>query len=1396
MPFSIIAVLIMVCSIAAGAYMQQVNDQRLSAGRGSRIPDIEAVLSAIQHHLEEIADQCTGRAVDAQLVNDGVESPRSMWQLDLQFKKLFGEAVAGNYTGRLFKEQELSVNASVREANLSAQPMVYRTMNRFGMLVNTSGAGALRALALVDLVIRAKNAPPQARTVNIDRQTPSWYPYMLEQACRMRRDCAGEGLVELLMKEMLTGYLYRSLPVMKARWRSEPSVSRGWSAINFTGLCRLAIQDALLMEEKVLLARASPSRLNDYFNANIDRHFRVASALPTYSFDEYSAPWAEAPEANDLYLDIPEFTGSIPAYYRLNDSAPSAFFSPFPNSSWRSGPDITTTKWVYAGEEVMADSYVLEMQVHGTYHLVVSPDGVAGRAISFDVPVHLDFMVESGWQEMSADWAERGKDHCQKENASLFDDEFMFQYSAPVRLSVAIEDPTGADVRSSGRPFTVALSIDSEPAGLFKKQDFSVSGLTVARLPRGPHTFDVALTYSDGAEILHGSASASFTGTLGNVTIRADRGMDTARFWSVVMAYIREVPYDLRMSKMLELFSKMAGYPMPAELAGLQASSPASVQRLISWGQNFHRYLVAEQIEGASGAAGDHTEAMISTIEVMLEVTGRIEGLLAGLAWDTQARSLAISALNITVKALYDKGSRTNILEINFESAYSKAVLRFGKAEDGKDRWSLEMPQKKDYQWTFDPLEKNDRITLAFEGAVDILFIAAAACSLWNKYQKYQSSDGGLSAPEVLDLSLSMAQICLRLTTMVVTTLSKGLFKGISEEGGKVLKIAGEYVNFVAGFLQLVQMWNDELEKFQGDEAAWAALFTGFDETTVTFYLTVASTLVSLVAVLAMAGAAWGGGLAAIAFLSPFLGPIGAVLALVTLLVMICYNSEAIGCWMAGTSTTEARDKTIASIGSTLQGTVGTMADLNEFKADEMMLEARSTRGTAFLLDSLGVLVNDASFGFQLANISAFSYDMAWAKEHQAKAVRCLRYFLVTMWKQANDFHDDDSVRKGESQDRHNLPDKGTLGGENDWHVDIKVTDPLKGWELRQLFDTDIEGYLLGLTADEARNVSLKFILTITKGGVSSDGLQAWVDTVGRISDMVTLWQNRLAASQAMVSYVQGISSQRYRNDLGYLQIRMSDAYSDAKVIISSHDGKGFRYFTGKTERWEERSIQYDIGRPDAPCRLYLQPGKYDVEISDHTPASETRWTKRTVNVHPFYSPKFSLETMMISARPQPIFFTIDDRLNGTVDLSVLSLDGSGSLQGTLMYHRKFNMSTAPGDKFYVDDSWIPGFNFDNSAGGETDEMKASLKMKVHIDIGIDNDSDGDYETRESIEIPASSIRNDHVMVMQANDAGKHNEQLEYRLIIFDSKTNRVFPGIEGDLIMTRYTYWDTITQF
>jgi hypothetical protein len=219
-----------------------------------------------------------------------------------------------------------------------------------------------------------------------------------------------------------------------------------------------------------------------------------------------------------------------------------------------------------------------------------------------------------------------------------------------------------------------------------------------------------------------------------------------------------------------------------------------------------------------------------------------------------------------------------------------------------------------------------------------------------------------------------------------------------------------------------------------------------------------------------------------------------------------------------------------------------------------------------------------------------------------------------------------------------------------------------------------------------------------------------------------------------------------------------------------------------------------NINGKDSPLGIYLQPGRYDVEITGQFPATQTSWTKRTVDVYSFYWPLFCSRTLTIAPKAKPIFFTIDDRFNRTAELTVECQDAKGNILGTLCDQIRFNQSTVPKGRFYIDDKWIPGFSFDNSVGGETQEMRDSLTYSIAITLRLDCNADGQLDTVEQQMFTTSDIRNDHIRVMQAEES-KHADQLEYRLVIAGSLLETIIHGMEGDYSVKEYMFWETVTK-
>jgi len=417
--------------------------------------------------------------------------------------------------------------------------------------------------------------------------------------------------------------------------------------------------------------------------------------------------------------------------------------------------------------------------------------------------------------------------------------------------------------------------------------------------------------------------------------------------------------------------------------------------------------------------------------------------------------------------------------------------------------------------------------------------------------------------------------------------------------------------------------------------------------------------------------------------------------------------------------------------------------------------------------------VDAPDISFEMRNLSRYQYDTAWAREHQAKAVRSLRFFNIALWKQVDEFGGAGwTVLNGDL--------------EQTWDSKIMITWP-DGQRARIELGY-IEKFLLDLNASSMDKTKIDFEIT---GRVVVDRLKHWMDPLARIGDQVKLWEKRLAASQEMKTYLSGLSSVRYRNDLGLLKVQLSPTYTTATLKVTAGDQFDFQ---DGTTAGRASILQKTITRSDGPTYIYLEQGTYSVEFSQQKPELFFKDKRGTVNVVGLYSTGFGQQTIDIRPEPDPIYFQIRNEFNGSIKVRVDVLDQEGNAVGALGTAFSYNNTTTLGGKEYINDRWIPGFCFDNNMGFATPEQAESLTWHIRFTVELDRENDGIYEVTRTKNVFTNDIRNDHLAKMDADDK-KTDNQLGYYLTILNEPFSQKYGEDEDgyDLQWEQYIEWDKI---
>jgi len=1362
-PFSIVAVVILVGSVVTGAYMQQAGRvENENRGRSAGI-DVDAAIPQLRSDLEEIAARCIEAAVHQQTTPDADEGYQGLWRVDQNFRYYFGQQVRQEWGQKRLEKYCLTVEAGNAALEISTLPMNLRAINRLGMAVNMTAPAGFRIGGAVNFTFTLESGQKLQKKVDFELSKTNWYPLALFQANRLRRDSVNEGLLELLFKEMFRGFLdtdfEKMLSIRNQTRRDDPkstfTVGDLWKKRNLDEPGYNAVDLAMKIEEQALFGESRGKSLNYYMNLTGNRPLDLYSALE-YPNGVFNAATAFNGIGDDgLDLDLGPFFSGVTLLPLDGKGAGADKFRLLVNSLWMELPQPEFRKLTFAGEEERVDVYMLEVTVNGVYRLMVGPD--ERHLLELDIPVHLQFTVDRQYLETNRPWSEEGRFHCEIEDLDLFNSEYAGLYCRPVALVVDISNSTDVRAREMPGRCTIDLSLDGDYLGTFRRGEVGPDGLVLLNVPSGPH--QISVLWNDGltGEQEQGSATAVLNDTDGKLEIGTEQQLDTSLFWTYALGYIRDTPSKLRLSRLVEFLSIQAGYPVPHDAGSTMLDSPQSAQFMQYWLAGMESSLGSTGLSTKYSASADATvlKGASCVVKVIREALKWMEKVDKAVTEYNKLHPAAPTSVEPSISYASGHGA---------ESFAGSVEGEFGKESLAMDRPGNAAGWKVSRSEGGSSAESGGSGKLGFGAAMDIGITITVVVSAYFKYVKYQTTDGISSLNEKVDLSLECLKVTLQVTRLMVQYVLKSV-SGTLANNANLVSSAAAGLGVVIAVITIVQLILEENQKFRGDSEAWKALFTGLDMDTVTVYLSIAAIALGIIQILVLCGS-----LSAVA---PYLAPLWALVALISLICFMFLDWNAFSTMVSGVMTDSDRDNMANSIEGTLRDTARTISRLNEYPADAEMLSARQARGAASLMAGMASFVDDPKLSFEMRNLSRYQYDTAWAREQQARAARSLRFFNIALWKQVDEFGGADWTLLHPNE-------------EQKWDSRIMITWP--DGERGKIELDYIQTFLLGLNASEMDNTKIDFEIT---GRVVVDRLSLWMDPLARIGDQVKLWNKRLAASQTMKTYLFGLNSVRHQNDWGLLRLQLSPTYTSCTVKVTKN--AQFDFQDGSTAG-RASVLQKAITRSDEPSYLYLEPGTYTLEFSDQKPALALKDKRATVKVVGLYSPDFGQRTINIMPEPDPIYFQIKNGYNGSIRVRADVLDRESNVVGALGTVFEYNNTTTLSGKEYINDAWVPGFCFDDNMGFATAEQTDSLSLHIRFTVELDRDNDGIYELTRTRTVYMNDIRNDQKAKMNADD-GKHDDQLGYYLSVLNEPFMQKYgEDTEGnDLLCAQYLEWRTV---
>ena len=1386
--FSMVAVFLLLGTIGTGVYMSELersaNDDRVNI----LLDDFEAVVAGERTQIEIMAATAL---LNASFRTFGASCPsekRTMVTLDHFFQADFKRAMDSYYDGKLNGTGDIRIKAGNYQASLSPVPQTLETINSLGMPAAMTFAGAVQVAGFVNLTVqRVRGSREWGQCAVIDFEVVVSCPslFIQETATRIQYDLSGEGFIALAAERMLTRELARKYWYYRGL---EPDVN-SWA---FKAQIKRSVECALELELIALLHAASADSYRNLLSTGGPVSLSVENGLDDLNF-------SRAPAPDEMAVDLQPFRG--PVILRSNDRrfAPSEPFRFRTQASWVTGPDIQFTKTVYAGEETRDDYEVWAAHLKGAFRIAFSEDSSRlPYGMTFDIPVCLDLKAYYKEYSPDADVARHGIYHPEVEDAGQFRSAVLDAYHARGNVSVRLVD-NGTTYSDFG-DVQVDILLDTVPMGTFRRPNSGTNEFRFENVPSGPHTMEVFLRRNSN-DTIFGDAEflANPPETCIDIVLTADYA--PSPFWSLLLSQLRNTAPNLRPVETLRFFADLLGYPVPTGIRLISNNSPDEIHSLLAWGAGLQRYSERVSNDGdmPPGLSLDTMASISSAVAIDLQLIGAIQELMDSckkyydqlhnltrlLRKDKRGAEFDIQGMSLSIQQTKKGGTS---IKFEFSADILSTSVEFKRTSHStpwkispinvpflKKSGSAAPKVEKKVSWAFDPPPTDmAEFKIKMSAMGDILGIANMAVGFFQQCAEWSVADEETKKTITFDLQLNLLELMLKVGSFVVNTAGPIMYAGQGVSTGvKACRIGSQAIGLVTGIMDLYSCYREEAEKYDDDPYAWTALMTGFDKETLTFYLTLTSTIVSLVSTAAYVAAAYGAtqsALTAAAITTTTLGPIGWIMTGLLLAITFIANSEDMRATLTATLSPSDEDDLKSSCKSILEETLALQVSLNGIRVDEIAGAARISSGASYNLLRLSRLTTVERLSVDFQNVSLSCRDLGDAKLEQARRVMSLRYSLMALWSQMDDLHDDDIEERESSEngDRHSFPDKGLMGKDHHYSGDIKVTSPRMGWKGHEMRQSEIFPFLQNISEDEIEETKVSYALFKDMWFVKA-GVAQWQSTIDQLSRQVQVEMAGYSAAVSRCAYISTLPSTRYRPEWGYLQIIGCDPFVEMKLKIMSKDSQGFSYLEGITPRFSQNDLRITLTNMSHPMNIYVDPGNYSVECIETFPAVDALSNKKVSGVAALPDdPDFCLKPARFTAKSCNVFFDIENRCNGTVELDASILDDTNMVQQWVFLDLGLNNTTRYINHTTIKNDWL--LTAEEGIYGVSDVYVPPRDEAVYIlrfAVGIDSNGDSIFESNWTLNVSLEGVRNEQKRVMREQN-GKFQDQLGYRLIIYD----------------------------
>ena len=565
----------------------------------------------------------------------------------------------------------------------------------------------------------------------------------------------------------------------------------------------------------------------------------------------------------------------------------------------------------------------------------------------------------------------------------------------------------------------------------------------------------------------------------------------------------------------------------------------------------------------------------------------------------------------------------------------------------GKDNW----------------IKVHDFISTYLKGIVDIINIVEKGLNLYtsviNLIKEWKDFDDWTNVTSVLALLTDTVNVAIQAVDFLIDIVTfldaTKLLNGLIQIKETLMWISSNLMviaNAIVAVANVVRMFMDELHANNGDLVKTLThLFFGFDLTSAMWYMALGSAVLAIGEALAAFGisVSW----------IPVVGQILLAIGAVIMIIWAIFNwDDFVGMLFGGKDQSLSVNsseitKLKNDVTTNLNSTMYFLANVNESKPLSSIRDAAIAQSAGFHLKQFSAYAVDEKVAKDMDTLGNWYYEYGTNMKNYTKHELLMKWAVTEFWRQADDFVDKKN-KANPTYGKHSEGFEDTFVSKGlfkkkkyvHWYIAlIYVTDKRTGvtTQLRQS-DGQIESFIDTLNYSNAENYTIKYDIIGDK--IPPQGIQDWSETMKKVGDELTYWNDRMTEAKAKLDYVRNFfDAKNFTKDLGYMQIYLDPEIEEIDVTVRMTTGASFTYAHNYTVQGTGTSFSFHIGKDDMkPYSLYLTPGKYTVSWSNPKPPVTLNGTSTTVTVKAYSDAGFNAAVVKIEVKHQyNMKFTIND---------------------------------------------------------------------------------------------------------------------------------------------------------